>query len=186
MQQNYYHTSNQMGHLCRLVNPPNRDPPLPEIYSLIQPSEYGQMPLRPRAITLQDQLQATADVHNKQMHPPPGKALFFADERTDDAGLAGITLHPDRTFTLDDLENYSPGCTAHLTQKQKQQIVQAHANVAHLFEIPDPKPSLIWPFQYVHPTAAPPPYIVNLRKAIRGIPAKSRHRQFSINILHAS
>ena len=69
-------------------------PPLPEIYSLIPAEEYGKPPHRPRAITLFEQLQATTDVHNKQMHPPPGKKLFFADRKYDDAGVAGITLHP--------------------------------------------------------------------------------------------
>ena len=65
------------------------------MYSLIPPHEYGQRPHRPRAITIYEQLQATADVHNKQMHPPSGNALFFADRLYDDAGVAGITLHPN-------------------------------------------------------------------------------------------
>ena len=138
-QQNYFHTSNQIGNLCKLTNPPNRDPPLPEIYSLTPPESYGDKPLRPRAITLYEQLQATADVHNKQMHPPPGKALFFADIKSDNAGTSGITLHPDRTFTKDDLESYSPGCTKHMSHRQLERIIKAHANVAHLFKTPEPK-----------------------------------------------
>ena len=139
-----------------MTNPPIRDPPLPEIYSLIPPVTYGDKPLRPRAITIYEQLQATADVHNKQMHPPPGKALFFADIRRDDAGTSGVTLHPSRNFTKDDLESYSPGCTTHMSQHQLERIIKAHANVAHLFKTPDPKESLKWPFKYVHPTETKP------------------------------
>ena len=116
------------------------------------------------------------------MHPSPGKALFFADIKEDDAGPCGVTLHPERVFTSDDLETYSPGCTTHLSAAQQRRIIKAHENVAHLFKPPDPKDPLKWPFKYIHPTAPNPPYIITLKRAIRSIPTKSRHKQFSLNI----
>ena len=180
--QNYYHSTNQMGPLCRLTNPKHLGPPLPEIYSLIPASTYGEPPTRPRAITTYARLQATADVHNKQMHPPPGNPLFFADLTYDDAGTSGITLHPTRTFTEHDLEAYSPGCTTNLSRDKLVKIIDAHKNMAHLFRAKESHPALTWPFTYVHPHSPAPEYITTIRTAIRSIPNKIRHRQFSVNI----
>ena len=93
-----------MGTFCHITNPPQRDPPMPEAFSLLPPTQYGQPPLRPRALIIQDQIQATNDVHTKQMSPPPGNPLFFAERIYDDAGPAGITLHPNKIFRHEHLE----------------------------------------------------------------------------------
>ena len=98
-----------MGAFYHITNPPQRDPPMPEAYSLLPPSGYGQPPQRPQALTITEQLQATYDVHSKQMSPPPGDPLFFAERTYDDAGVSGITLDHTKQFTKDHLEAYSPG-----------------------------------------------------------------------------
>ena len=74
--QNYLHRMNQMGAFCHITNPPQRDPPMPEAYSLLPPSGYGRPPQRLQALTIPEQLQATYDVHSKQMSPPRNLALL--------------------------------------------------------------------------------------------------------------
>ena len=69
--QQYLHNTNQMGSLCHITNPPQRDPPQTEAYTLTPNTTYGQPPQRSPAVTIYDQIQATYDVHNKQMSPPP-------------------------------------------------------------------------------------------------------------------
>ena len=98
------------------------------------------------------------------MSPPPGVPLFFAERTYDDAGVSGITLDHTKQFTKDHLEAYSPGCTSHLTTKQQQRIIDAHHNMAHLFQCPaQPHKNLTWPFPYVKPTDPRPEYIMSLR-----------------------
>ena len=171
-----------MGSLCHITNPPQRDPPQTEAYTLTPNTTYGQPPQRSPAVTIYDQIQATYDVHNKQMSPPPGTQLFFASRKYDDAGCCGINLHPDKIFTHDDLEAYSPGSTTNLPPHLQQRIIDAHKNVAHIFTKPPPDPKLTWPFPYLPPNAENPDYINNFIKAIKNTPSKSRHKQFSLNI----
>ena len=116
------------------------------------------------------------------MHPPPGNLLFFADKIYDDEGVAGVSLHPDRVFTNAHLEAYSPGCTTHLPKALQNKIIQAHHNVAHLFTPKTLHPALVWPFQFISPTAPAPKYIIDLRQSIYSSPNKSRYNQFSVNI----
>ena len=142
-----------MGSLCHITNPPQRDPPQTEAYTLTPNTTYGQPPQRSPATTIYDQIQATYDVHNKQMSPPPGTQLFFASRKYDDAGCCGINLHPDKVFTHNDLEAYSPGSTTNLPPHLQQRIIDAHKNVAHIFTKPPPDPKLAWPFPYLPPNA---------------------------------
>ena len=162
-----------MGPLCHITNPPQTDPPQTEVYSLIPIGTYGTTPLHPSATTLHTQIQATYDVHSKQMNPPPGTQLFFLDRSYDAAGCNGVTLHPERVFTHKHLEEYSPGCTHILSGDFQQRIITTHRNVAHIFTPKQTSPDLAWPFKYIPPDAPRPDYIHHFQRAIRATPTRA-------------
>ena len=73
------------------------------------PEDPGLPPLTTCATTIPIQLITTQDTYIRQLGPPPvSSALFYATCTTDDAGTNGVTIHPNRTFTVEHLENYHP------------------------------------------------------------------------------
>ena len=65
------------------------------------------------AITHKHKRTGTYQTEQEVMLPPPGKPCHFLDRKEDEADPCGVTLHPDRPFTYDDMDAYLPGSLLH-------------------------------------------------------------------------
>ena len=176
------HEVNNMGALCSIVNKKPQTPPQAEQYKRVTMEEYGTKLTRPGSLTIPERIQAAYDVHTAQMSTPPGTQLLFADKTYNDAGCNSVSLHPERNFTAAHLEAYSPGITTNISICLQQKVIEAHKNVAHIFQHTVPSPNLTWPFKYIPKQAPRPQYIKDLVKSIQSHQTKSRHLQYTINI----
>jgi hypothetical protein len=176
---------NQTGPACKAAHAKNKDNPAPETV-FKKHIISGEPAIHIPATSIKKQLQATKHNHNEHMKNPVGTNLFFADRTSDEVGICGITLKPDRTFTKKHLNAYRgvPNTAPPLDKDTAAAIINAHNDMRPLFEPKQPKPGMQWPFTYPTSKGATYTYtFTQLEQDIAPVPDASRYQQSHINIL---
>ena len=166
---------------CHMVHPTQRTPP-----QLCATTTTPQVPCLPPitiyATTIPTQLTATHDTYRRQIGPPPGAStLFYATRTTDDATTNGVTIHSNRTFMAEHLDNYYP--LAHLfDHNTTQRVIQAYHTLKHIFAPVQAHNVLSWPWRLTSSTITTVP-IPDLYPGIKRVPGAARHEGFTLNVL---
>ena len=70
------------------------------------PQNPGEDLITTQVITIPQHIQSTKYTHGRKMAPPPGTPLLFGTIAHDVTNPSGITMHPQRHFTVARLQEY--------------------------------------------------------------------------------
>jgi hypothetical protein len=165
-----------------MINPKNRSGPTA---SKIFPSKPNE-PVR-YAINDTEQKEASLITHERWMNDPPGsKNCHFIDATTDEVGINGINIDPEKTFNNAAEWQYLEGL---LTEKTNEQIAErvrlAHKRLPTLFRQIHTEATLTYPFKYDCETRKflHTDLEKNLRQNVTGGNGKARATGFVIPVL---
>jgi len=179
---NYYIAIGKYGTIARMVNPKQRTGPTA---SFIYPTKPGE-PIR-RAINNSERIEASLLTHNMWIGDPPGKInCHFIEKVSDEVGINGISINPDKKFDMKAEWNYLEGLLEEKTNPEiANEVRMAHNKLPILFKHIKAETKLNYPFKFDCLTGEflYPQLEYSLRKNVASGNGKARASGFAIPVL---
>ncbi len=179
---NYYIAIGKYGTIARMVNPKQRTGPTA---SFVYPTKPGE-PIR-RAINNSERIEASLLTHNMWIGDPPGKInCHFIEKISDEVGINGISINPDKKFDMKAEWNYLEGLLEEKTNPEiANEVRMAQNKLPILFKHIKAETKLNYPFKFDCLTGEflYPQLEYSLRKNVASGNGKARASGFAIPII---